>query len=157
MFLHFPEQVSVAQAVPPSADAFDSTVNSDVMNFKLFSKVVFLILKGNGATGTSTITINACDDITGANPVAIPFATYKSDADGQNMGARTERTSSGFTTTAEANKNIIIELQADQLPTDKPCAFLSAVEVVNSPVPAAIVALGFGGRYQQAPPKALTV
>lgn len=148
MFLHFVEQVATAIGLAPSADAFSGTVSTDVFSFRNFSKAVLQILKGSGATGTTTITIQACDNFSGDNPVAIPFNVTLQDADGQNKGDRTEVAATGFTTAAAANKIYTIELQADQLPDGKPCFFLKGVEVVDSPIVGAVLAQFFGGRYQ---------
>jgi hypothetical protein len=150
MFLHFTDQVAVAVGLAPSADVFSGTVSSDVFSLENFSKAVLLINKAAGATGTSLITIQACDDLAGNNPVPIPFNVTLQDADGQNRGARTEVAATGFTTAAAANKVYAIELQADHLPEGKPCFFLKGVEQVDSPIVGDVTALFFGGRYQGA-------
>ncbi len=150
MFLHFAEQVAQAVALAPSADVFAGTVNSDVFCLKNFSKAVLQIIKGAGAVGTTKITIMACDNFAGDNPVAIPFNVRLQDADGQNRGDLTQLDENGFITAAAANKIYTIELQADQLPEGKSYFFLRGVEQVDGAIVGAVMALFFGGRYQGA-------
>lgn len=157
MFLHLSEQVAIAVALAASADVFSGTVNSDVYSLKHYSKLAFLINKGAGATGTTLLTIQACDDLTGANPVAIPFNVRVQDADGQNRGDILQVAATGFTTAAGANKLYTIELQADQLPVGKECVFLRGVEQVDSAITGDVLALLFGGRYQGSDLKVPTI
>src|SRR6266850_1868481 len=48
-------------------------VASDVINMKLYEYVRFILFWGVGATGTNTLTIEACDNVTPSNTVAVPF------------------------------------------------------------------------------------
>jgi hypothetical protein len=121
------------KGLDPVADAFDSTVYSDVVNMEEYAVARFIIYKGVGATGTSTITIEACDDAAGNNPVAIPFHYQKyvgaDDLPGEVLAA----TTAGFATTAGSSQLYVIEADSQRM-GNKSWIRLKAVELVNSPV-----------------------
>ncbi|HMH81784.1 MAG TPA: hypothetical protein VK531_02865, partial [Gemmatimonadales bacterium] len=48
-------------------------VASDVINMKQYEFVRFILFWGVGATGTNTLTIEACDDVVPTNKTAVPF------------------------------------------------------------------------------------
>ena len=56
----------------PVADCFAGTATSDVVKAQ-GQGVLFTIYKGVGTTGTSTVTVLACDDTTPSNSTAVPF------------------------------------------------------------------------------------
>ena len=66
------ENLHFAKGIDPVADAFASTVRSDVYSMRGHGRGLFVIYAGVGATGTSTITVNACDDVVPSNRTAIP-------------------------------------------------------------------------------------
>lgn len=118
----------------PVADAFAGTVNSDVVSMKRHNRVRFVVVKGAGGTGTSTVTIEACDDTTPSNVSAIPFR-YRRTVAGSNPGAWAEATAAGFTTTAAANEIYECEVEAEKLSASGyGYVRLTAVEVANDPV-----------------------
>lgn len=98
----------------PVADAFSVSATSDVVSMKHHNRVRFLVLWGVGATGTSTITVEACDDTTPSNTSAIAFH-YRVTVAGAAPGAITAATSAGFTTTAGSNQIIEVEVPAENL------------------------------------------
>lgn len=124
----------IIKGLDPVADAFSGTVTSDVVNMKEYAAARFIIYKGAGATGTSTITVQACDNPAGDNPVAVTFAyqayTGLTDAPADVVAA----TAAGFVTTAGNSQLYVIEVEAQALPPAKPWVRLRAVEVVDSPV-----------------------
>lgn len=137
------EQLHFVKGIDPIADAFDGTVYSDVVDLSEYNRCLFGIYAGVGATGTSTITVNACDDIVPTTETAVPFY-YRQILSGDTEGAVTLATTSGFATTAGSSKIILVEVRADQLASTgfRYCR-LKAVESVNSPVLAGIfIALG---------------
>src|SRR3990167_4110760 len=87
------------------ADAFAGTVYSDVVNVENYSKVVFLVHHGVGATGTSTFTVLAGDDTADppTNSTAIPFR-YKVMSTTDTEGALTIAAAAGFLSTAGSNQ-----------------------------------------------------
>lgn len=145
------QKVHFVKGLDAVADAFSGTVYSDFVKVSNYSKAVFLLHKGVGATGTSTITMLAGDDT--ASPAttstAIPFR-YKAITSGDTEGAFTAATTAGFTTTAGSSQLYVIEVDTEEL-GDTGYAYLGlkAVEVVDSPVLGGVLIELHGGRYQQ--------
>jgi hypothetical protein len=133
------------------ADAFAGTVYSDVVNASGYSKVVFLVHHGVGATGTSTFTVLAGDDTADppTNSTAIPFH-YKVMTTSDTEGALTAATASGFLSTAGSNQLYWIEVDVEELgDTGYKYLCLKCVEGTDSPRLGGILILMHGGRYQQ--------
>lgn len=123
------------------ADAFAGTVYSDVLSMKDHGRARFLVHWGVGATGTSTITVEACDDVTPSNTSAIPFR-YRRTVAAANPGAITAATSAGFATTAGSNQVYEVEVDAAELlASGYGYVRLKAVEVVPSARLGGILAL----------------
>lgn len=121
-------------ALPPVADAGNGTVTTDVVNMSGAGRALFTLTKGVGATGTSTITIEACDDVTPSNTSAIPFR-YRQATSGDTSGTVTVATSSGFTTTAGNNTIVQVEVDAGELAASGyGYCRMKLVESVDSPV-----------------------
>jgi hypothetical protein len=137
------------KGLDPVADAFAGTVSSDVVNMKRHAHVTFLVYKGVGTTGTSTITVEACDDVTPSNTSAIPFH-YRAYTSGDTPGTLTAAASTGFATTAGSSQLYVIEVDNKAL-SDSGYNYvrLKAVEVVDSPVVGAILILLSEPRYGQ--------
>ncbi len=132
----------IVHGLAPVADAFSGTVRSDVFNMKNYNGCTFLIYKGVGTTGTSTITVNACDNTTPSNRTAIPFK-YRANTSSDTWGAVTVATTAGFTTTAGSNHMYEIIVDGDELgDTGYGYVELTATEVVDSPVLGGILWIG---------------
>ena len=136
-----------AKGIDPVADAFAGTVRSDVYNMENFHHAEFLIYKGVGTTGTSTITVNRCDDVVPTTRTTIPFKSQNITS-GDTHGALTNRAAAGFDTTAGSSQLYRIYVDAADVAPDG-FVELNMVEVVDSPVVGAISFIGHGGRYQQ--------
>lgn len=136
------EELHLAKGLDPVADAFDSTVYSDVIAMRDISRILFAIHAGVGATGTSTITVEACDDVVPSNTVAIPFFSREITS-GDTEGAITARAAAGFVVTAGSSKIVVAEVREDALAASGfGYVRLKAVESVNSPVLAGILVIG---------------
>ncbi len=145
----FVENFHMAIGLAPVADAFSGTVASDVVNMRDHGSVVFLINIGVGTTGTSTITVEACDDVTPSNTTAIPF-WYRQNTTNDTQGTITAATTSGFTTTAGSNKLIAVEVRSEDLAASGyKYVRLKAVESANDPVLGGITILLGNPRYGQ--------
>lgn len=140
----------------PVADAFAGTVNTDIVNCESAVGVLFVITKGVGTTGTSTITIDACDDVTPTNSTAVAFR-YRASTTPDTWGAWTEATSTGFTTTAGSNQLYEVFVSAAAL-AEQGYGYvrLTAVEVVNAAVLGGVNAYIVCPRYQPVPATLLT-
>ena len=122
------------KGLDPVADAFSGTVASDVVDLSNHQSALFMIYKGVGATGTSTITVEACDDIVPTNFVAVPFYSKNITAT-DVQGAVTPRAAAGFVTTAGSSQMYAIQVHAEELANvGYRYVRLKAVEVVDSPV-----------------------
>jgi hypothetical protein len=129
------ERNHVVKGLDPVADAFAGTVTSDVVSLRAHNKAIFEIYKGVGATGTSTVTVEACDDFAASNTTAVPFRYRRCCNTADVQGVLTEATASGFATTAGSSEIYVIEVAAADLAgTDKGNVRLKMVEVVDSPV-----------------------
>jgi len=128
------ERSHLEVGLAPVADAFSGTVYSDVVNLKDHNRVRFVAFWGVGATGTVTLTVEACDDVVPTNVSAVPY-TSRTTVGGADPGAITERAAAGFTTTAGSAQIIECEIQAAALlASGYSYARLKSVEVVDSPI-----------------------
>lgn len=131
----------------PVADALSGTVYSDVVNMANYGMAEFIIHKGVGATGTSTITVEACDNAAGDNPVAIPFAYQEYISTTTDLpGVVKKATTAGFTLTAGSSQLYLIAAESQAM-GGKGWLRLKAVEVVDSPVLAGILIRQGAPRY----------
>lgn len=149
------ERLKFAKGLDPAADAFSGTVRSDVYSLRGHGRILFVIYVGVGATGTSTITVNACDNVTPSNRTAIAF-WYREITTGDTDGAITRAATTGFVTTAGSSKIVLVEAEAKDVAAASVNSTygnhfveLTAVESVDSPVLGGIhVVLGGGpNRY----------
>lgn len=93
----------LVKGLDPVADAFKDTVYSDVVSMKNHALCEFVIYKGVGATGTSAITVEACDNTTPTKHIAIPFKYQKVLSD-DTHSALTDADDTGFTTSAGSSQ-----------------------------------------------------
>jgi hypothetical protein len=122
------------KGLDPVADAFSGTAVSDVVDLANHQSAIFIVYKGVGTTGTSTITVEACDDVVPTTTVAIPFYS-KSITSTDVQGALTARAAAGFATTAGSSQIYVIQVAAEELAAaGYQFVRLKAVEVVDSPV-----------------------
>jgi hypothetical protein len=135
------------KGLDPVADAFSGTVTSDVVDLANHQSALFLVYKGVGTTGTSTITVEACSDFSATAVTAIPFYS-KSITSNDVQGDLTARAAAGFTTTAGSSQIYEIQVAAEALAaTDYHLVRLKAVEVVDSPVVGCIAITLAGPRF----------
>lgn len=106
------EQLHFVKGLDPVANAFAGTVRSDIVNMENMAKVVFVIWKGVGATGTSTVTVEASDDASPSNVTAVPF-DYRAILTTDVPGAVTA--ASSFVTTAGSSQVYVVEVDAENL------------------------------------------
>lgn len=133
----------------PVADAFaGASVASDVINMESYQGVTFIVYKGVGTTGTSTITVEACDDVVPTNTSTIPFR-YRRQQDTDNItGALTTAAATGFVTTAGSAEIYIIEVDVAELAkVGYGYVRLAAAESANDPVLGGILAILHTPRY----------
>ncbi|MCB0201364.1 MAG: hypothetical protein KDI03_14955 [Anaerolineae bacterium] len=146
--LTIPSDLHFVKGLDPVADAFSGTVYSDIIEV-MGEGICFLVYKGVGTTGTSTLTVEACDDVSASNSTAVVF-WYKRV--GTTDSGWTAATTSGFATTAGSSDMYLIAAPKDVFAsTGYKYARLKAVEVANDPVLGGIAAFVYGLRYGPQP------
>lgn len=141
------EKLHFVKGLDPVADFMAGTVYSDIVDFSLHQEILFVIYKGVGTTGTSTITVEASDDISGSNVSAIPFK-YKAVTSTDLQGAVTTATTSGFTTTAGSSQIYVIEVIPEEMAASGyQYVRLKAVESANDPVLGGILVIAGEPKY----------
>jgi len=106
--------VSGTLLASPVADAFDGTIYTDVVSMKQYETCYFMVVAGEMATGTTTITIEACDDFTPTTTSAIVF-DYKRVSSSETNTAWTAATTSGVLTTAGSDQLYVVRVKASNL------------------------------------------
>jgi len=135
------QYLHIAKGLDPVADAFSGTVYSDIFSMRRHGHITFVIYKGVGTTGTSTITVEACDDVSASNASAVAFK-YQAITSGDTHGAMIDATTAGFTTTAGSSQLYKIECDASALlASGYGFIRLKAVESANDPVLGGILAI----------------
>lgn len=136
-----------AVASPATADdLFNTNLYSDVVNLSNYDKCTWVLSKNAGATGTATITVTSCDNVTPSTEVAIPF-DYWVCTSGDTFGDMQTATAAGFTTTAGTNQIYIIEVNSSELSGTNKYVRLTGTEVVNSPVTGGLTCILSGPRF----------
>ena len=147
--LSFLEAVHPVKGLDPVADFGDTNQYSDIVSLRGHEKLVAIIYKGVGATGTSTITVEACDDVSASNVSAVPFR-YREyiTANSDLPGAIKTATASGFATTAGSSQLYAVEIDAEALvASGYNFARVKMAEVVNSPVLGGILLLALNPKF----------
>jgi len=144
------QDAKYVQGIVPVADAFSATVATDVINMEGYQHCEFIRIAGVGVTGTSTVTVEACDNVTPSNTSAIPFRYRETAAGTDVFGPLTDATSSGFLTTAGSNQIVVIEVDAEALgPSGYQFIRAKFVEGTDSPVLGTVLVRLSGARYGQ--------
>ena len=107
------ENMNVVHALTPLQRALN--VSTNVINIALQHCATFIIQKGEGAVGTTTVTIDACDDVVPNNTTAIPFQYRRMIGGTNTWGALTVATAVGFVTTANADDEYEISVDSAEV------------------------------------------
>lgn len=142
------EIIRFIKALNPGADAFAGTKNTDIVNMGFAEKMTWLVYTDGGTTGKTTITVEACDDVTPSNTSAVAFRYRKSTAGVTDaVGALTAATTAGFDTTPAETNIYEIEVSASALPVGYPFVRLHMVEAADDPVNGCVIGMASGLRY----------
>ncbi len=126
-------------ALVPVADAFAGTKATDVIKVA-GDGIEFLVVTGVGATGTSTFTVLACDDVVPTTTAAVTF-WYKEVVTDPGDTSWTLATTAGWTRTLGTNAMFRIWVPAEIIGAKGyGYAKLQGVEVTDSPVLGCVVA-----------------
>jgi len=134
------------QGLAPIADAFAGTVNCDVAKGNC-DAITILYYQGVGTTGTSTLTVDACDNVTPSNTTAVPFE-YRINTATDVFGDWTAATTAGFTTTAGSAQVYELRVDPAELAEEGYEYFrLTATESANAAVLGGVMYILEGLRY----------
>ena len=134
----------------PVADAYDTTAATDIIKMPA-EGILFTRFDGIGTTGTDTVTVLACDNVTPSNTHAVAFK-YRVSTTPDTWGAWTEATTAGFATTAGSNQVYQIWVAAEEL-AHIGYAYVKVVftQLVNAAVISSVMATLIGARYKEQP------
>jgi len=143
------QELKFAKGIDPAADPFDNAAVpvSDVYSLRGHGRILFVIYIGVGATGTQTLTVEACDDVVPTTQTAIAF-WYREILTGDTEGAIVRAAAAGFTVTAGSSKIVLIEADAKDVAAVSGRAFVrvkQTAEPVNSPCLGGLLAILGGG------------
>lgn len=145
------QTIKFVKGLAPAGDRWHTDPATDIVNTKNYRKVAFLVHQSGGTTGKATLTVEACSDVAATGAVAVPFhysvGGTGAGTDGDATGAVTDATAAGFDTTANADKLYLIQVEASELPEDKPFVRLKCTEAANDPVNGAVEILLYEARY----------
>src|SRR3990167_5105860 len=133
--------VAPSAIIAANEDIFAGNPATDVVSMAGYEEMIFIITKNAGATGTATITVESCDDVTPTTATAVAFRS-KHTVTGNTELALTARAAAGFDTIAGADQVYVISIRADELNGDDKFVRLKMTEVVNSPVDGAVICIG---------------
>lgn len=132
--------------IAANEDIFNGDPATDVINLAEYGSIIFFIICNAGATGTATITVESCDDVTPTTATAVAFK-YWACTTPDVWGDMTAATAAGFTTTAAADKMYAIEISAEALSGTDKYVRMQCTEVADAAVDGAIMAIAGRGRY----------
>lgn len=154
MIQQLSDHMHAVLVLPPNADVFDTSQVTKAVALKVYEDAHFLLLTGVGATGTATVTAEACSDAAGTGATAIPFKkSYQAaGADAADTWvASVDVTAAGYATPAGSKQLHAIDVDGRSLPDGLPFVRLKFTEVVNSPVIGGVVAILTEPTYVQRP------
>ena len=110
---------------------------------------IILMLGATTGTQPGDITLNACSDATGANPVAIPFDIFACETSNTDvMGVRMPMTAAGYVPVPNSNIFYVIEFDASKMAVlGKSYLQLSLANAGGNALLASAVAILSAGRF----------
>ena len=145
--VHFVEAIPC----PAAGNSYAGTKTSDVIGMANASECTFMVYRGAGGTGTTTITVLSCDDFVPTTSTAIAFE-YKLITTGtaaHTEGDWTAATTAGFTTAVTANVIYLCRAKSEDLVDGDIGIKIVCTESADDPVGGAVIAMLSGYRYPQ--------
>jgi len=143
------EEIKIINGLAPAADRYNSDPATDIVNAGRYDRIVFLLFQVTAGTntGTATITIEECDDVSASNSTAIAFKYLANVAAGtsDDFGAWQTATASGFSTTANKTAIYAAEVSGADLTDGYPYVRMVLTESVDDPVTGCVLILGCNG------------
>lgn len=106
-----------------------------------------LLQIGVSAAAFTKIIVNACTDVGGDSPTAIPFDIFTQETAGAShdvLSGRTPVAATGYTPSANDGIFYVIEIDAAQLPAGSPYVQLDLTNGSNSVIASAVAVLSSG-------------
>lgn len=131
------------------ADYSDYTANNpatDIVSMENHADAYFLIIKGAGATGTATVTVESCDTVVPGTATAVAFE-YKVITAGDTNSAWTACASTGYLIPAAADKIVVVHVKSTGLSTTNKFVRLQFTETDSTACKGAVVAILANGRH----------
>ena len=142
------QQVKYVKGIDPVADyTAGDPVYTDIVSMKNWSSVTFFVYKGVGTDGTSTITIQACDDISASNTDDIAFR-YSSNTATDVIGDLTDVAATGVLISAGSSQIWAATVNADELTEGYEFVRLALNETDSTAVLGGVMIVLSGGRDQ---------
>lgn len=137
----------VVNALPPVADIEEGGMLSDVVNAQ-GGGILFIYYTGVNAGGDSTITVQACDNVTPSNTQVVPFV-YRSNVATDIWGEWAAATTAGFTSSTASNAVHQVFVDAAELAEEGfGYARLVGVEDTDNTCLGGILAFVIDGRFE---------
>ena len=146
-----PPTFHIVNVTPPIADVEEGNIGTvqpaDVVNCQ-GGGVSFIYITGANATGNSTLTILACDNVTPSNTTAVPFV-YRTCVATDIWSDWTAATAAGFNTGTVANSMYHLYVDGAEL-AEEGYGYVrcTSVEVTDAAVTGGIIAIVHNMRYQ---------
>lgn len=137
-------QVSQAGHVVPLIAPIDITggKTSHAFSMAMYAHASIILGIGVSAAAPGAVTLNACSDAAGDNPVAIPFNVFKCEvANSDVLGPKVAVNAAGFVPAAVDGIFYVIEVDAQQLPQGLPYLQLACADAANSVIASAFAIL----------------
>lgn len=148
--------VGTSGFVASYADYTTGNPATDVVNMSKWDEALFLVVKGSGAVGTATITVEACSNTTPSATQAIVF-DYWTCTSVDTWSDMSTATAAGFTTTAGADQVYAIRVKAIDLYSTYKYVRLQFTEVDSTACDGTVICILTKGRYiHEVPATALT-
>lgn len=150
------ERVHAVKGLDPIADFMDVTAGGVTIpvNMQDYDKCCFYMYWGVGTTGTATVQVEACDNITPSNHTAIPFY-YRATSSTDVPGTITLAAAAGIATTAGSSQIFEVEVNAADVAVaasnaNRKYVRLLLTEVVDSPVLGGVLILLVNPKFRGA-------
>lgn len=158
--MNFLERNQALQVLGVVADLYNQSsgvTHTTPLDMSEFQHATFFALHGVGTVGTAAYTVEACDDASGTNPVAIPFRyrTCATPLTADTWSAYTQVAASGYQNSAGSNQLTAIEVDTREMLVagqTKQFLRLTMTETVVGAVTGTVFAVLSGQRHGQSVP-----
>jgi hypothetical protein len=152
--LHF-VHVGNSSFIADYSDYTNGNPATDIVSMENHADAYFLVIKGAGATGTATITMESCDTVVPGTATAVAYE-YKIITSGDTQGDWTAVASTGYLITAAADKMILVHVKGSDLYSTNKFLRMQLTETDSTACKGAVVAFLANPRYAPTPATVLS-